>query len=207
MTAQPPNPGSFGPSPASGGQGTPPGHVPHHQNPWGTPPPAFPPGRPTAPARRRGWLVYGVIPFVALLVGVGIGSSGEDGTTDGGTSGTKAAPGPTVTVTKAAKNGAEPGPTVTETVTAKPKETKEAGPATSFSGEGEYLVGEDIKPGTYKTAGPEDEFGCYWERAKDASGEFDSIIANNNLNGPGRVTLNKGEYFKTNRCQEWKKVG
>ncbi|MET7921558.1 hypothetical protein ABZU45_38255 [Streptomyces avermitilis] len=50
-------------------------------------------------------------------------------------------------------------------------------------------------------------FGCYWERAKDAGGEFGSIIANNNLEGPGRVTLNSGEYFKTNRCQEWKKVG
>ncbi|WP_406385246.1 hypothetical protein [Streptomyces sp. NBC_01618] len=46
-----------------------------------------------------------------------------------------------------------------------------------------------------------------WERAKDASGEFGSIIANNNLNGPGCVTLNKGEYFKTNRCAEWKRGG
>lgn len=61
-------------------------------------------------------------------------------------------------------------------LTAKPKKTKAPGPATGFSGEGEYLVGED---GT----GPEDEFGCYWERAKDASGEF------------------------ANRCQEWKRVG
>ncbi|MFE0509280.1 hypothetical protein [Streptomyces sp. NPDC058964] len=61
--------------------------------------------------------------------------------------------------------------------------------------------------GTYKTAGPDDEWGCYWERAKDASGEFGSIIANNNLDGPGRVPLNSGEYFKTNRCQEWKLVG
>ncbi|MET7886713.1 hypothetical protein [Streptomyces avermitilis] len=67
--------------------------------------------------------------------------------------------------------------------------------------------GEDIEPGTYKTAGSDGGFGCYWERAKDASGEFGSIIANNNLEGPGRVTLNSGEYFKTNRCQEWKKVG
>ncbi|MFE7403792.1 hypothetical protein [Streptomyces sp. NPDC057557] len=58
-----------------------------------------------------------------------------------------------------------------------------------------------------ETAGPDSSFGCYWERAKDASGEFGSIIANNNLNGPGRVTLNKGEYFKTNRCAEWKRVG
>jgi hypothetical protein len=92
-------------------------------------------------------------------------------------------------------------------VTAKPKKTKKPGPATSFSGEGEYVVGEDIKAGTYKTAGPDGGFGCYWERAKNASGEFASIIANNNLNGPGRVTLNSGEYFKTNRCQAWQKVG
>lgn len=105
-------------------------------------------------------------------------------------------PGPTVTVTEAARSEADPAPEVTETVTAtvtaQPKKAEPAGPATTFSGEGEYLVGEDIKPGTYKTAGPEGEFGCYWERAKDASGEFGSIIANNNLEGPGRVTLHKG---------------
>ncbi|KKD09954.1 hypothetical protein TN53_00185 [Streptomyces sp. WM6386] len=149
---------------------------------------------------------YGATALVALLIGVGIGSSGGTGSTDGGTTDAKAEPQPTVTVTETAQAEAEPAPTVTETVTAKPKKTEPAGPATSFSGEGEYLVGEDIKPGTYKTAGPEGQFGCYWERAKDASGEFGSIIANNNLKGPGRVTLNSGEYFKTNRCQEWKRV-
>jgi hypothetical protein len=149
---------------------------------------------------------------VSLLIGVGIGTSSDSGSgserTDKSTSDTKAAPAPTVTVTETAKAAdSEPAPTVTKTVTAKPKKTEAPGPAVSFSGEGEYLVGEDIKAGTYKTAGPEGEFGCYWERAKDASGEFGSIIANNNLEGPGRVTLNSGEYFKTNRCQEWKRVG
>ncbi|MBT2493001.1 hypothetical protein J7E96_31755 [Streptomyces sp. ISL-96] len=72
------------------------------------------------------------------------------------------------------------GQAETETVTAKPKKTK--------------------------TSGPDSDFGCYWARLKDASGEFDAIIANNNLEGPGRVTLNKGEYFQTQRCQEWRKV-
>ncbi len=97
--------------------------------------------------------------------------------------------------------------TVKETATAKPKKTEEAGPLSSISGDGEYLVGEDMKAGTYKTAGPGDEFGCYWERAKDASGELDSITANNNLDGPGRVTVNHGEIFKTNDCLDWSKVG
>ncbi|MCA2201716.1 hypothetical protein [Streptomyces sp. SMS_SU21] len=169
-------------------------------------------GAPTGPGRpagdRRRWLKYGGVALVSLLIGVGIGtSSGSAETGEATAADTKAGPRPTATVTETAD--LEPAPTVTETetVTAKPKKTEKPGPATTFSGEGEYLVGEDIKAGTYKTAGAEDEFGCYWERASDASGEFESIIANNNLDGPGRVTLNKGEYFKTNRCQEWKRVG
>ncbi|MGW5971248.1 hypothetical protein [Streptomyces sp. NPDC055186] len=175
-------------------------------------------GAPTGPARppkQRGpWLKYGAVALVSLFIGVGIGSSGEgSAASENAAADTKSAPRPTATVTETAKadgsGGAKPAPTVTETetVTAKPKKTKKPGPATSFSGEGEYVVGEDIKAGTYKTAGADGDFGCYWERAKDASGEFGSIIANNNLNGPGRVTLNTGEYFKTNRCQEWKRVG
>lgn len=181
----------------------------HGQSPqggWG-PMPSVPPSAPKVPTRRRVRITYGAIAVVALFVGVGIGASGGSGTADGSTSAAEAQPRPTATVTETARAEAEPAPTVTETVTAQPKKTEEPGPASSFAGEGEYVVGEDIKPGTYKTAGPEGEFGCYWERAKDASGEFDSIIANNNLEGPGRVTLKKGEYFKTNRCQEWKRVG
>ncbi|MFC8537727.1 hypothetical protein ACFUJY_27980 [Streptomyces sp. NPDC057249] len=171
---------------------------------------AVPPG-PTSrrPSPAKAWLTHGAAAFVALLLGLGIGASGgsDPGKTDAKADGA-AHPGPTVTVTGAAK--ARPAPTVTKTVTAKPKppkKTKAPGPATSFSGDGEYLVGEDIAAGTYKTAGADGSFGCYWQRAKDASGEFDSIIANNNLTGPGRVTLNKGEYFKTNRCAEWKLTG
>lgn len=183
----------------------PPNQPPHAAGPFGLGAPTGP-GRP--PGDRRRWLKYGGVALVSLLIGVGIGTSGAS--TDDGeatAAGTKASPRPTATVTETAE--AEPAPTVTETetVTAKPKKTEKPGPATTFPGEGEYLVGEDIKPGTYKTAGPEGDFGCYWERATNASGEFDSIIANNILNGPGRVTLNKGETFKTNRCQEWKRAG
>jgi hypothetical protein len=169
-------------------------------------------GAPTSPAQpargRRRWLKYGTVALVSLLIGAGIGAGGGSAEAGKATAAdTKSGPGPTVTVTETAEAEAEPAPTVTETVTAKPKKTKKPGPATSFSGEGEYVVGEDIKAGTYKTTGPDGGFGCYWERARNASGEFDAIIANNNLNGPGRVTLNNGEHFKTNRCQEWKRTG
>ncbi|MEV0693916.1 hypothetical protein [Streptomyces sp. NPDC050388] len=182
---------------------------PGAQGPFGLGAPA---GPAQSPKRRGRWLKYGAVALVSLFIGVGIGSSGEGSAASENTAAdTESAPRPTATVTETVKadGGAKPAPTVTETetVTAKPKKTKEPGPATSFSGEGEYVVGEDIKAGTYKTAGAEDEWGCYWERAKNASGEFDAIIANNNLTGQGRVTLNSGEYFKTNGCQEWKRVG
>jgi hypothetical protein len=181
-----------------------PEHRPQGAGPFGL-------GAPTNPAQpargRRRWLKYGAVALVSLLIGAGIGAgSGSAETGKATAADTKSGPGPTVTVTETAEAEAEPAPTVTETVTAKPKKTKKPGPATSFSGEGEYVVGEDIKAGTYKTTGPDGGFGCYWERARNASGEFDAIIANNNLDGPGRVTLNNGEYFKTNRCQEWKRT-
>ncbi|MFF5796306.1 hypothetical protein [Streptomyces albogriseolus] len=185
----------------------PPDHRPQGAGPFGLGTPTGP-GQPTRDRRR--WLTYGVVALVFLLIGVGIGTSSGSADTGEAAARTKAGPRPTATVTETAEAGPAPTVTETETVTAKPAKpakTEKPGPATSFSGEGEYLVGEDIEAGIYKTAGAEDDFGCYWERAKDASGEFDSIIANNNLNGPGRVTLNNGEYFKTNRCQEWKRVG
>ncbi|MBT2526005.1 hypothetical protein J7E91_11275 [Streptomyces sp. ISL-99] len=154
-------------------------------------------------------MTHGGVALAALIVGTGIGSSGEAGAD---VTVSDAEPKPTVTMTETAEAVPEPAVTVTETqtVTAKPKKpkrTKKPGPPESFGGDGEYLVGEDIAAGTYRTSGPDSEFGCYWARLRNASGEFDAIIANNNLNGPGRVTLNKGEYLKTERCQEWKKVG
>ncbi|WP_328951351.1 hypothetical protein OG778_30365 [Streptomyces sp. NBC_00184] len=167
------------------------------------------PGPPKKASRRKAWLTYGVTALVSLLIGAGIGGQSESGAKAATPGSTGASPAPAVTVTETAEAKAAPAvtETVVATVTAEPEETEEAGPATSISGEGEYLVGEDIKAGTYKSAGPSGDFGCYWARLKDASGEFDAIIANNNLSGPGRVTLNKGEYFQTTMCQEWTRVG
>lgn len=76
-----------------------------------------------------------------------------------------------------------------------------AGPLTTF-GEGTYLVGEDIKAGTYKTTGGSDG-SCYWARNKNDSGEADAIIANDLGGGPTRVTVKKGELFETNGCDDW----
>lgn len=71
--------------------------------------------------------------------------------------------------------------------------------------DGMWLVGTDIPPGIYRTAGPYDSAipNCYWERLRDASGEFDSIIANGNETGPRSVTLVTGEYFHSAGCTPW----
>lgn len=84
-----------------------------------------------------------------------------------------------------------------------------AGPATSFGGDGTYVVGQDIQVGTYKTAGPAPGYfqHCYWERQKNTDGEFGSIIANGGGEGPATVTVKKSDgAFKTQGCQAWHKV-
>ncbi|MFJ4601251.1 hypothetical protein [Streptomyces griseoluteus] len=198
---------------------TPPTHQPSGSTSggtgWGTVPPqltphpfAQPPTGPT-PTRRKVWLTHGATALVALIFGAAIGGGGESGGTANASGASRA-----TTVSKTAAAKPQPTVTVTETVkataAAKPKPKKKAGPPSSFSGEGQYLVGEDVQAGTYRTAGPEEDSvipNCYWARLKNASGEFDAIIANDNLQGQGRVTLNKGEYFKISGCQDWKKVG
>jgi hypothetical protein len=60
---------------------------------------------------------------------------------------------------------------------AAPTTTPAAAPvagATTF-GDGMWLVGTDIAPGTYRTTTSE---GCYYERLSDLSGDFDAIIDN-----------------------------
>ncbi|MGW0912431.1 hypothetical protein ACWD1Z_11860 [Streptomyces sp. NPDC002784] len=75
----------------------------------------------------------------------------------------------------------------------------------AFGGDGDFEVGSDIKPGTYRTTGNADGL-CYWERAKDSSGEMDSLLANDNVTGTGYVTISASDaYFRTSGCQDWKK--
>jgi hypothetical protein len=63
-------------------------------------------------------------------------------------------------------------------------------------------------PGRYKTPGSGGSGildSCYWERAKNDSGEFSSIISNDNLNGPGSITVKSGEFVKSNGGCVWTK--
>lgn len=80
--------------------------------------------------------------------------------------------------------------------------TAPAADPNTFS-EGTYEVGTEIKPGAYKTTGSS---YCYWERDKDASGEFSSIISNGNSNGPGIVAVKSSDaYVKFSGTCTWTK--
>lgn len=77
-------------------------------------------------------------------------------------------------------------------------------------GDGTYLVGSDIAPGTYHTAGP-DQSGivpmCYWARHKDTSGDLGNIIANHISHGPDTVTVRSGDNnVEFSGGCEWNKI-
>jgi hypothetical protein len=84
-------------------------------------------------------------------------------------------------------------PTATQPHTARPTAakafTKNPQPVAVQFGAGTWKVGPEVKAGTYTTTakgGP-----CYWERIKSFDGDFDSIIANGNLDqgAHGRITI------------------
>ncbi|MDQ0605278.1 hypothetical protein QF037_009623 [Streptomyces canus] len=165
---------------------------------WGPqPPPA-----PRRPRSAKGVLTHTAAAVLGLIIGAIIGSSTAD---DSGSKDT--APSATATATTTATETAS-APTPTPTPT--PSPTKEEAPAGEIPGDGTYVVGEDIKPGTYRTDGPDDSVvsNCYWARLSGTSGEFDEIIANSNTAGPATVTISASDAaFQTTGCKTWKKTG
>ena len=76
----------------------------------------------------------------------------------------------------------------------------------AFAGDGDFQVGKDVKPGTYRTTGNTDGM-CYWERAKDSSGETDSLLANDNVSGTSYVTVKTTDkLFSSSGCKDWEAV-
>jgi hypothetical protein len=149
--------------------------------------------------------VWPAVAVVALLLGIGIGAAGagdQPTTSEAGSttavdavSTASATPAPTVTVTTEVA-----GPVTTETVT---KTAQPPRPKGSIDGDGIWLVGADIKPGTYRGGGD----GCYWARLSGTSGDFDELITNGNPSGPTVVTIKRSDTaFETQRCGDWQRI-
>ena len=87
--------------------------------------------------------------------------------------------------------------TTASTVTA--KAVAPAGPSGSIPEDGTFLVGSDVKAGTYKAPGGN---LCYWARLKDASGQ--GIIINGLGAGQQLVSVKSSDKaFQTHGCGPW----
>ncbi|MBC3760820.1 cell wall-binding repeat-containing protein [Quadrisphaera oryzae] len=79
-----------------------------------------------------------------------------------------------------------------------------AAPAGKTYGGGSLLVGKDIPAGTYISTKND---SCYWERASNASGKTDAILANDITSGQSIVTILPTDVvFKSSRCSAWSAV-
>ncbi|HWD79737.1 MAG TPA: hypothetical protein VG497_12670, partial [Kribbella sp.] len=187
-----------------GGQGVtnPPFNPP--LNPQSNPPfnPQY--SQPQAPPKKpRRWIPW-VVAAGTFLLGLVIGSAGSSNS--GSPSATGGAPQSTVTKTVPGPAGATvAGPTVTQTVPG-PVKTVTApppGPKAAITEDGVFLVGTDIKPGTYRNG---NEADCYWARLRSTNGDFDAIITNGN-GGNQVITIKKTDKaFETRSCGSWTKI-
>ena len=68
--------------------------------------------------------------------------------------------------------------------------------------DGLFIVGTDIQPGNYASAGPVEGGACYWKRMADLHGG--DIIDNAFTKKPQVITIEATDKaFKTSGCQPW----
>jgi len=101
----------------------------------------------------------------------------------------------------------KPTPTTKPTNTKAPTKTATNTPLPSATTNpylvkpGTYIIGKDIQPGIYiGNAGDDIWDSCYWERLSDLSGNFSSIISNNNGIGQFYVEIKDSDYAFTTGC-------
>lgn len=75
----------------------------------------------------------------------------------------------------------------------------------STFGEGRWVVGDDIKAGTYKTSEPVESTSCYWAITTSGSNGNDIIANDFATKGNHTVTLKKGQDFESQDCGSWKR--
>lgn len=76
---------------------------------------------------------------------------------------------------------------------------------TSPFGEGKFIVGTDIAPGTWRSSAT--GLGCYWERLSGFGGTFEDVIANSFSDSIEVVTIDPGDAgFQSSGCGTWTKI-
>lgn len=170
------------------------------QMPHAAPPPNQPPAqakkKPGRARKAAGYVGAGVL---GLIIGTSAGGSDDTSTASSAAPATS-----TVTVTEPAPapvTVTAPAPAPVTVTAAPPPPPEPAGPGTTIDGDGTYVVGEDIAPGTYRTEGGP---GCYWARLADFNGDFDSIITNGFGDGQQVVNISANDAaFEASGCGTW----
>ena len=76
--------------------------------------------------------------------------------------------------------------------------------STTRFGQGTYIVGVDVRPGTYRSRGGS---GCYWARLRGFGGSLAAIVANGNAMGAVVVTISTADRgFTSSRCAVWARI-
>jgi hypothetical protein len=71
--------------------------------------------------------------------------------------------------------------------------------------DGRYVIGTDIAPGVYSSAGPVGSGGCYWARLSSLDGS--DIIDSAMSSKPQVVEIQTSDrVFKMDGCQPWRKT-
>jgi hypothetical protein len=85
---------------------------------------------------------------------------------------------------------------------ADPTTTPPPAPKTSMDTDGTYVIGTDIVPGVYSSAGPAGDSPCYWKRRRG-----DEVLDNGLTKKPQVIGIEATDtVFKTSRCQPWQLV-
>ncbi|MFF3604246.1 hypothetical protein [Streptomyces sp. NPDC002463] len=130
-----------------------------------------------------------------MLIGV-VGSRG----------GTADAPSVEQTVTATPQSAQTPG-IAAESQAATDTPKKNTTPSVEIPGDGVFLVGKDIQPGTYRSDGKDNAL-CYWARLSDTTGEVGDTIASGNTKGQAIVKIDASDKaFQTSDCKPWQKIG
>jgi hypothetical protein len=155
--------------------------------------PRYPLTREAEGRRHRGWIRENLAGAVATLcavlsVAIVAGVIYRDATA------TRAADSAAVVVKSTATPGA-----------AAPQRTKpvEYSPTLSdhVKGDGTWLIGKEIKRGTYRSEGGE---WCFWERLRDLSGEPDGVMSHGFVRGPQVVAMGPDDVaFASQGCGQW----
>lgn len=168
--------------------------------------PLVPPPAPVPQAKARKWpWIAGIV--VAFLFGLGIGGSGQQQPSSGSAGAGTPVAQPAQTVTVVAPAPAQPAD---QAVAEAPAPAPSSGPKTSF-GDGTWVVGEDIEPGTYKSAGAQPgimEFCAVSTHSGDTTDSPIIDIASANANEPIRIKADgKVKAVKASGCEDFVKVG